>query len=464
MSESISEALSREKSRALAQDVLTRIKAAIPGVRAVVAVRSGSSASVRFSRNEVLDVSGSEQLGIDVRLETKGRIGWVITNRRDAEGLADLIDRARETEHNHGDNQSMVFAEPKPFSDPPIHFEATLEAAAPALQSDLVRRAIELAAKAQVVATGAVSTSTRTLTLMNTLGLDAYTRSTYGEFSVNARTDSGKGSGWAWGGAEDFARIDVSRITERAIDLAKRSDAPVAVEPGRYTVILEPEALAQLLDGPVFKTGTRFLGARAAAEGQSVFSRFEGGRRAGSKLGLQMADQRVQLYSDPMDTHLPFSPLDSQSFENRGWIMPRTVWIEKGVLRNLAYDASYARAQNRPIIVNPQRGTLAVSGSTQTLDEMIATTKRGIWVHRFSDAAVVSPLTLLLTGVTRDGTFLIENGKVTKAIKNLRFSESPFFILNKIEAAGPIVRGNDDVACPRLKVRDFEFTSLSDAI
>ncbi len=95
---------------------------------------------------------------------------------------------------------------------------------------------------------------------------------------------------------------------------------------------------------------------------------------------------------------------------------------------------------------------------------MIASTKRGIWVHRFNSVSVANPRTLLLTGVTRDGTFLIENGKVTKPIKNLRFNESPFFFLNKLDAFGPSGRASANWAAPRLKVHDFEFTSLSDAV
>lgn len=133
-------------------------------------------------------------------------------------------------------------------------------------------------------------------------------------------------------------------------------------------------------------------------------------------------------------------------------------------MTNLAYDSEYALKLRRQPLRNPEIAFLTVDGPTESLSDMIASTKRGIWVHRFDGVAVMDAHTLLLTGLTRDGTFLIENGKISRPIKNMRFSESPFFILNKLNAAGTPMRSNQYRACPRLKVHDFEFTSLSDAI
>ncbi len=147
-------------------------------------------------------------------------------------------------------------------------------------------------------------------------------------------------------------------------------------------------------------------------------------------------------------------------------VLSRTPWIEGGVLRNLSYDEAYARKMGTRSQVQPFITTLEFKGPTQTLDEMIASTRRGLWVHRLAGSApaVVNYRTLLQTGTTRDGTFLIENGKITKAVKNLRWLESPFFTLNKVEAFGPAVRAEENYVAPRLKVRDYAFTSLSDAV
>jgi predicted Zn-dependent protease len=249
--------------------------------------------------------------------------------------------------------------------------------------------------------------------------------------------------------------MDPKAVTARAIDLCQRSDNPVAVEPGRYTVILEPEAVAQLLAN-VTGPPTTYMDAASADLGFTVYSKKEGG----SKLGLKMMDERVQVFYDPMDPIIPFSPLAQD-----GSLYSHADWFKNGILTNLAWEASYAKKHGRAPLFNPGgRARFAVDGPTETLEEMIAGTKRGIWIHHLAATGPVNGRTLLLTGVTCDGTFLIENGKVAKSIKNLRFNESPFFFMNKIDAFGPAVRGSADHVAPRLKVHDFEFTSLSDAV
>lgn len=449
--------LSRSQAEALAKDVLSRVTAP----EALVTITSEASAWAHFSRNEVRNVDGSHALRVRLEVDFNGRRALAFTNRTDQAGLDLLVQEAEGTaKQNYApDAIGTVLRKPQPFSDPAIHYASTLAAGSPEVQSEIIRRAAGRIERDGLSGSGRISVGARSLTVLNTARVNAHTRSTYAEYSVTARTRSGKGSGWAWAGNEDFSRIDPVAVTERAIDLAKRSDEPVAVEPGRYTVILEPEALSQLIHGPIIQDGTQYLSARAADDGQTVFSNFANKKPAGNKLNLQMTDRRVQLWCDPVDRHMPFSPL---GFDGR--IHSRTHWIEDGVLRNLAYSDEYARQKDRAEVLNPMVGKLEVRGEQQKLEEMIASTRRGIWVHRFSGTSIMSPLTLLLTGVTRDGTFLIEDGKITKAIKNLRFSESPFFVLNKIEAFGEPVRASAGLACPRLKVRDFEFTSLSDAI
>src|SRR5690606_21865403 len=148
----------------------------------------------------------------------------------------------------------------------------------------------------------------------------------------------------------------------------------------------------------------------------------------------------------------------------------RTVWIENGVVNNLAYDRYWAEKQGKK--PTPLIGSLRMSGGDQSVDEMIASTRRGILVTRFWYIRPVDPRTILYTGLTRDGTFLIENGKITRAVKNLRFNESPIFMLNNLEALGRPERVSASesgsvgfaVVVPPIKARDFTFTSLSDAI
>jgi predicted Zn-dependent protease len=200
------------------------------------------------------------------------------------------------------------------------------------------------------------------------------------------------------------------------------------------------------------------LDARSADEGRSAFSK-QGG---GTKIGEKVVDERVTLLSDPSDPDLL-----SNTFDGQGLPARRNVFIENGVLKKLTYSRFWAQKNNK----QPDAGTNAVKlvGGTQSRDDLIKSTTRGILVTRLWYLRQVDPRTVLYTGLTRDGTFLIENGKVTKAVKNLRFNESPLFLLNNLEALGQTSRvagteAGGDVVMPVLKVRDFNFTSLSDAV
>jgi len=267
------------------------------------------------------------------------------------------------------------------------------------------------------------------------------------------RTADGTGSGWAGADHADWGQLDFAGVSARAIEKARLSRNPVAVEPGRYTVILEPQAVGDLV-----QLLANQLSARSADEGRSAFTKPGGG----NKVGEQIVDRRVTLFSDPADVQVLGAPFDGE-----GMPLRRQTWIENGVLKQLVYSRYWAQKQGR----QPTGGAASVklAGGTATLDEMIRSTPRGILVTRFWYLRPVDPRTVLYTGLTRDGTFLVEDGKITKSIRNLRFNESPLFMLNNLEMIGQPVRvaGTEqggDVVMPPLKVRDFTFTSLSEAV
>ena len=179
-------------------------------------------------------------------------------------------------------------------------------------------------------------------------------------------------------------------------------------------------------------------------------------------MGEKVVDPRVMLVSDPQDPDLLGQPFDGEGFP-----LGRQAWIENGILKQLAYTRFWAQKQGR----QPTGGsnTIKLMGGTTTPEEMVRSTDRGVLVTRLWYLRQVDPRTVLYTGLTRDGTFLIEGGKVTRSIKNFRFNESPLFLLNNLEALGPTERlagteGGGDVVMPTIKVRDFNFTSLSDAL
>jgi predicted Zn-dependent protease len=203
-----------------------------------------------------------------------------------------------------------------------------------------------------------------------------------------------------------------------------------------------------------------YLDARSADEGRSPFTKTGGGNKVGQKI----VDTRVTLLSDPRDDQLLDTP-----FDNEGLPLGRQVWIDKGALQQLQYTRYWGKKSKQSATGNPGSIKLQGTGPTQTIDEMIASTQRGVLVTRLWYLREVDPRTILYTGLTRDGTFLIENGKISAAVRNMRFNDSPLFMLANLDAMGQPVRvagteAGGAVVMPPIKVHDFNFTSLSEAV
>ncbi len=201
-----------------------------------------------------------------------------------------------------------------------------------------------------------------------------------------------------------------------------------------------------------------YLDARSADEGRSPFVKAGGG----NKIGEKIVDSRVTIFSDPADPQLLAQPFDGE-----GLPLARQVWIENGALRQLYYSRFWAKKNAKQATGFPS--SIKMSGGSTSVDEMIRGTDRGVLVTRLWYLREVDPRTILYTGLTRDGTFLIENGKISRSIQNFRFNESPLFMLNNLEALGKAERlaGTEQggaIVMPSIKVRDFDFTSLSEAV
>lgn len=327
----------------------------------------------------------------------------------------------------------------------------TLDAAALA---EAAMTALEPARKAgDLTAAGYLVVNTATNALGNNDKLFAYHKATNANYTLTVRTTDGTGSGWAGAEHPDWKQLDIAGVSARAIDKARLSRNPVAIEPGRYTVILEPQAVGDLV-----QLIGRYADARASDEGRSPFTK-QGG---GNKIGEKIVDPRISLIADPFDPMVLSQPWDGD-----GLPLGKQVFVDKGVLKELYYSRFWAKKMNKMPTGAPT--SFIMTGGTTSLDDMIKSTQRGVLVTRLWYLREVDPRTILYTGVTRDGTFLIENGKISKAVKNFRFNDSPLFMLNNLEALGRPVRlagteAGGAVVVPPIKVRDFNFTSLSDAV
>jgi predicted Zn-dependent protease len=307
-----------------------------------------------------------------------------------------------------------------------------------------------------LLAAGFIQASAGATVVATSSGLLAHHRSTDVGMSVTVRTADGTGSGWASAGAREWRDIDAGSLGTRATRKALASRSPVAIDPGQYTVILEPQAVADLI--PLMMGS---FDARQADEGRSPFS----GKEGRNRIDERVADERVTIVSDPGDPDLLARPFDEE-----GLPVGRTVWIENGVLRNLSYSRFWAQKQGKQptpgaaAFAGDLAGGLKMAGGAQSVEDLVAATARGILVTHFFYIRPLDPRTVLLTGLTRDGTFLVENGTITRPIKNFRWNESPLFMLNKIVDLGRAERTSAGVVVPAIKARDFTFTSISDAV
>ena len=439
--------LTREAARAIIERAITLSKA--DDIQ--VAVTAGDETNIRFADNRITTSGTADDLSIRISSAFGARAAVTTTNDVSNAGLERAVRLSESLARLAPENpERMPLLGAQTYRDVDSYVAGTA-AATPADRARVAQRAIDSARKAGAQVAGFLTTTSGATALGNNKGLFAYRASTGVDYSQTVRTTDGTGSGWAGANHPDWKQIDFNAVIARATEKALASRNPQAVEPGRYTVILEPQAagdLVQLLAGS--------LDARSAAEGRSAWSK-QGG---GTKLGEKVLDERVTLVSDPWDPQLLSSP-----FDNEGQPLQRQVWIENGVLKTL--PASRFWAQRNNLVATGQPNSLKMLGTDQTLEQIIAGTERAILVTRFWYIRPVNARTLLYTGLTRDGTFLVENGKVSRSIRNMRFNESPLFMLGKLEAIGAPVRLSGDaggLVVPPLKVRDFAFTSLSEAV
>ena len=444
--------MGREECEALAKRALSFATAD----ETRITINSGGRGNTRFAVNQVSTGGDNYDATISIRSSVGKRNAVVNTNKLDDASLKSAVQLSeRLAKLSPEDPEAMPELGPQTYVESKGWSETTASLD-PSARASAARAITEPARAAGLVSTGFLETRAGATAIVNSKGLVAYSKDTALALTTTVRTEDGTGSGWAGATSHDFSKLDPKELGARAIDKAKRSVNPVGIEPGRYTTILEPTAVGNLI-----QFITNAMNARNADEGRSFFSKAGGG----NKIGMRVVDERVSIVSDPLDPEAY-----GNTFANDGQPTSKTTWIENGVVKNLPYDRYWAQKQGKEPI--PTSGTVRMSGGTATLDDLIASTDRGILVTRFWYLRPVDPRTILYTGITRDGTFLIEKGKITRAIKNFRFNESPIFMLNNLEAMTQPVRVSASeaggpglaIVVPAIKVRDFNFTSLSDAV
>ena len=449
-------------SRAQARELATRVLGFSKSEGCQVNLSSGANGNTRYARNDVTTAGDAQDVSVSVTSRFGKRAATVGTNLLDDAGLQRAVEASERLARLAPENpELMPLLAAQSFADVPAYSAGTAGLDA-ARRADAVRAVTGAANRAGLQAAGLVHRVAGASAVANSAGLFGYHASTTAVHTCTVRTPDGKGSGWAGTAHNDWAKATpADQLAARANRKARGSSEATALEPGAYTVVLEPTAAGNLLSLLAFS-----LNARGADEGRSFFSK----RGGGNKIGEKVVDERITLLSDPQDADLLTAP-----YTGEGMAVGRTVWIENGVLKHLAYDRFWAGKQN--VAPTPLAGGFRLQGSGPqsglSLDELIKGVDRGLLVTRFWYIRAVDQRTLLYTGITRDGVFLIEHGEVTRAVRNFRFNESPVAMLNNLAAVGRPERvsssesgdvGGPAVVVPPLVVRDFHFTSVSEAV
>lgn len=453
--------LSKSESHAVVQKVLSFAKADETQIN----LSGGREGNLRFARNSVSTSGGTDTMSIVVQSSYGKRTGTATINEFDDASLEKVVRQAETLARVAPENDEYVeFLGPQKYLDPKAYFESTAGINA-AFRARATAESITPCKAKNLSAAGYLEHDAGFSAIGNSRGLSGYQRASHVNYSVTVRSADGLGSGYGVCDFNDAAKLNTKAVSEVAIQKAASSAESRAIEPGKYTVILEPAAGVELLTLMISS-----MDARQTDEGRSFLSKAGGASRMGDKL----VDERVQIFSDPMN---PDAPSDAWAPDGRA--SRRVDWIKDGTVASLGYSRYWARKQGIPedkaapnfgggfgrrsIAQFEGEPGLIMAGGKASLAELIKSVKRGVLITRLWYIREVDPQTLLQTGLTRDGTFYIENGEIRYAIKNMRFNESPVIMLNNIEALGKPERANASMI-PPMVLRDFTFTSLSDAV
>jgi predicted Zn-dependent protease len=408
--------------------------------------------NIRFALNNVSTsgIVSNTELGVSVAFGR--RVGTATINEFSDAALARVVKRAEDLAKLAPESPEFVPAVGPQTFRPSATFSPATAAMTPEQRAEIARASIAPCRAQKLIAAGYLSDEQSFVAFANSKGNFGYQRATEMDYTCTVRTEDGRGSGWVSRNLQDSAGFNASNDIQIAMRKASASAEAQALEPGKYTVILEPAAAAGLISFMF-----NYFDARQADEGRSFLSKAGGG----NKLGEQVYDPRVTFMADPWDAELPVMPWDGQ-----GQARERMPLVENGKIANLLYSRYWAQKQGKKAVGRP--GNIIMSGGTKSTADMVRETERGILVTRTWYIRMVDPQTVLLTGLTRDGTFYIENGQLKYPLKNFRFNESPVIMLNNIDDLGRPVRvsegGQMQMMIPAMKLRDFTFTSLSDAV
>ena len=420
--------------------------------QATVSIEAWTTSNVRFARNMVTTSGETVDHEISVTVTFGSRSGTASTNQLDDAALTQVV-RTAETLAQLSPEDPEYVPPMGPQAYNPV--EGWLEPSGPEIMAAHVFNVIQRAEADQLVAAGFAQQSHGWSFLANQAGLCARHRWSDATLSATLRTPDGRGSGWANRAAGRAADLDAAGLADDAARKALQSAGAEAMEPGPVRAVLEPACVASLV-----RSMTWSMGARSADEGRSYFSKPGGGNRIGERL----LAPSFSLRSDPADARAPQAPWASGSGQPRG----ATPWFDRGVLRTLPRGRYWAQHTDTEAV--PWPSNLLMDGGSGSVEDLIRGTRRGVLITSLWYIRSVDPRSLLLTGLTRDGVFRIENGEVVAPLTNFRWNDSPIAVFRGIEAMSEAVRvsprgsTSTNIVVPAIRTKEFTLSSVSDAV
>ena len=412
-----------------------------------------AGALTRFANNGIHQNVAEHGLTISVRTVTEGRTARATTNRTDEDALRAAIEASLSLAHSQPKDPRLLPMPKKQRYGRVKRFVKATARFSPKDRARAVRRACDLAVKKGQVAAGIFSTGQSQTAVGNSRGLFATYQETHSQFSITMQEDPA--ASWAKANSSDVRTFNPQKLAARASEKSHLAVNAKELAPGRYTVILEPAAVLDLV-GFLFYD----FAATAVEDKRSCLN---------ERMGKQLFGENITITDDVIHPLQQGAPFDGE-----GWPREKVLLVDRGVPKNLVYSRAAAKAARKkptghgfalPNEFGEAPMNLVFGGGDSSLEEMVASTDRGLLVTRLWYIREVDPYEKVMTGMTRDGLFVVENGRVTGAAKNFRFNQSLIEMLRNVELMGPSVRATGEEAfemvVPAMKVRDFHFSEVT---
>ncbi len=414
-----------------------------------VVIMVQDSAVTRFANSMIHQNLAESAARVSVRCVIGKRVGSATTNRLDPEQLRAAGERSAALARLQAENKDFVSL-PRPRPITPVRaLSAATGASTPEARAELVAQIVAMGKQERCTVSGVLSVESNELIVGNSLGIRAYHPSTAALLNVIAADDTA--SGYAHWMGFDVSRLDHRAVAWTAIEKCILGRRPAAIAPGDYEVVLEPPAVADLLQFLAYLG----FGASSVEEGRSFMC---------DRFGTRITGEAISIWDDGLDPRGLPMPFDFEGVPKQ-----RVDLIKHGVASAVVYDSYYAHKQGRqstghalpaPNTYGPMPLNMFLgAGAGTTRDDMIRATRRGLLVTRFHYTNIVQPKETVITGMTRDGTFLIEGGKLGEPVRNLRFTQSILGALEAVELIGGEAVLCDRCVVPALKLARFTFTS-----